>query len=89
MCDCIKNIEDKTLETLRENNEGIFEKANGLLCVHFPIVKNKFLDRKTYNDYEFSFTPIKKDGTPGKPKKKTIAIAHTYCPFCGEKHKND
>lgn len=89
MCDCIKTIEDKTIKALRENNEGRFEKARGLLGILFPIVKNKFLDRQTYNEYEFIFSPIKKDGTLGKPKKKTVNIAHTFCPFCGEKYQND
>lgn len=88
MCDCIKKIEHGTIKTLKENNDGEFEKARGLLCVQIPIVNNRFLNMRTYNDYEFYFTPVKKDGTTGKPKKKTIAIAHTYCPFCGKKHSN-
>lgn len=89
MCNCIKTIEEKTLETLRENNEGQFDKAEGLCCTQFPIVKGQFLDRQTYNEYQFLFSPIRKDGTVGKVKKRTVNISHTYCPFCGEKYKND
>jgi hypothetical protein len=88
MCDCIKEIENKAFDKVKEQKEGEFSK--GILTpIHFPIVKNKFMDRQTYSEYEFTLAPKKKDGTIGKPKKQTVSIMHQYCPFCGKKYKKD
>lgn len=87
MCDCIKTIESKTLEMVKEQKEGEFAKG-GITPSSFVIVDNKFNPRRTHSEYEFTFAPKKKDGTIGKPKKQTVNIIHSYCPFCGEKHAN-
>lgn len=88
MCDCINQIESKTLDAVKEQREGEYSDGK-LLNVCFLIVKNKFTNRRTYSEFQLVFAPKKKDGTIGKEKKQTVDIQHTYCPFCGEKHKND
>jgi len=85
MCDCIKTIEDKTFEAIRDQKEGVFKKGD-LIPSSFPIVKNRFKDRQTHSEYEFTFAPKKKDGTIGKYKKQTVNIMHQYCPFCDKKY---
>jgi hypothetical protein len=86
MCNCLKDIESKTFEMVKEQKEGEFTKGN-ITPSSFLIIKNKFSNRATHSEYEFTFAPKKKDGTTGKPKKQTVNITHSYCPFCGEKHK--
>lgn len=88
MCDCLKNIEAKTMEVVKEQKDGEFSDGR-MLNTHFPIVNNAFKDRITYNEFQFQFAPRKKDGTIGVPKKQTVSISHSYCPFCGEKHSKD
>lgn len=88
MCDCIKKIEEKSFETVKNQKEGEFEKGN-LIPSSFMIVKNKFTNRQTHSEYQFTFAPRKKNGTIGMPKKQTVNIIHQYCPFCGEKHQTD
>jgi hypothetical protein len=85
MCDCIKTIESKTLDEVRKQKEGEYE-GGKLVNVCFLIVKNKFTNRRTYQEFEFQFAPMKKDGTIGKEKRQTVNINHSYCPFCGEKY---
>lgn len=86
MCNCIKEIEQKTFETVKEQKEGEFSKGN-ITPSSFPIIDNKFKDRRTHSEYEFVFAPKKKDNTVGKPKKQSVNILHAFCPFCGEKHE--
>lgn len=75
------------METVKDQKQGEF--SNGkLLQTHFPIVKNRIINRITYSEFQFSFAPKKKDGTIGKPKIQIVNISHTYCPFCGEKHES-
>lgn len=88
MCNCIKEIEDKSFEAVKTQKEGEFTKGN-LIPTSFPIVANQFKNRRTHSEYGFTFAQKKKDGTIGKPKKQTVNIMHQYCPFCGEKHEND
>lgn len=88
MCNCIKEIEAKTLDAVKEQKEGEYSEGK-LLNVCFILVKNKFTNRRTYNEYQFLFAPKKKDGTIGKEKKQTVNITHQYCPFCGEKYDSE
>ena len=85
MCDCLKTIEDKTLEALKELEQG--EVTGGkLIHSHFPLVENTIKARITYSEFRYSLSRKKKDGTFEKAKNKTASISHSYCPFCGEKH---
>ena len=88
MCNCITEIEKKTFLLVQEQKEGEYEKGH-LTPAGFQIKKNSISARTTTSEYEFTFAPKKKDGTIGKPKKQTVTIVHSFCPFCGEKHNND
>lgn len=88
MCDCIKTIETKTFLMVQEGKEGEFTKGN-ITTSSYPIIDNQFKDRRTHSEYEFTFAPKKKNGTIGKPNRKTVNVMHSYCPFCGEKHSKD
>lgn len=88
MRDCVKIIETKTMEVVKEQKEGEFT-GGRMLNTHFPIVNNTFKGRITYNEFQFSFAPKKKDGTIGKVRKQIVSLSHSFCPFCGEKHNND
>lgn len=61
MCDCIKKIETKTFEMVKEQKEGEFTKGN-VTPRSFTIINNKFGPRRTNSEYEFTFAPKKKDG---------------------------
>lgn len=88
MCDCIKTLETKTLEMVKEQKDGEFTKGK-ITPSCYPVIDNQFKDRITHSEYEFMFAPKKKDSTIGMPKKQTVSIMHSYCPFCGEKHSKD
>lgn len=88
MCNCIKEIEEKTFQVIQYQNDGEFTKGN-INPSSFPIVNNQFKNRQTHSEYEFTFAPKKKDGSIGKSKKKTVNIMHSYCPFCGEKYQRN
>lgn len=85
MCNCITEIEKMAFDKVKQQNEGEFTKG-ALIQTGFQIRNNKITDRTTISEYEFTFAPKKKDGTIGKPKKQTVNIVHSYCPFCGEKY---
>lgn len=87
MCNCIKEIEKKSFEVVKEQKKGIFSDGK-LLQTHFPISKNQVKDRITYSEFSFYFAPEKKSGSIGKSKRQTVHVSHVYCPFCGEKHNN-
>jgi hypothetical protein len=86
MCNCIINVEEKLIERVKETNQGEIE-GGKILQSHFHFTENGFGPRTTYSEFQFTLSPLKKDGTIGKPKKQTVNISHTYCPFCGKKHK--
>lgn len=88
MCDCIKSITDATMIMAVDRNEGGVLHGE-ILGTHWPIINNIIKPRQTLSVFQYAFVPIKKDGIEGKQKKKTINIAHIYCPFCGKKHNND
>lgn len=89
MCNCIKNIEEKTIDWLRENEKGDIS-VGKLMHTQFPLIKRHrsltIQDRVTYSDFQYKHAPIKKDGSFGKSITRTATIAHSFCPFCGEKY---
>lgn len=60
--------------------EGIF--------THMGLSFGKNSKWRTYQEFEYEFTPIKKNGESGKQIKKRVSMYHTYCPFCGKKYPN-
>lgn len=88
MCDCIEKVTDEmTSHVVGLNEGGILD--GYLVQKQWPVSNGNVKPSTTFTDYEYQVVPVKKDGTEGKPKTKRIRVSHSYCPFCGEKHKND
>lgn len=86
MCDCLEKAKDKILEHVRKQNDKTGKIDNGDF-------KNKGLSLngggwKTYQPFEYEMQNIKKDGSMGAIRKHTVDMYHTFCPFCGKKHKD-
>jgi hypothetical protein len=88
-CNCLSSegdIAQKILEHLKEQNPDATIENGTFLNTGFsfdPGHEGQF----SYSPFEYLLTPVKKDGTQGKPVRKTISMYHTYCPFCGRKYK--
>jgi len=82
MCDCINKTELAILDKMKLDNkyavvgEGQFS--------HKGMSFSGNGGWRTYQEFEYEFTPIKKNGEPGRQIKKRVSMYHTYCPFCGE-----
>ena len=80
MCECVKELEKKTLDYLRGEGRS-FKKPvvkTRLKDVSFPVIKNTLVMR-TSSDLEIELE--------GQKKKPTKAIIHSFCPFCGVKYE--
>lgn len=88
MCNCIKEVEKKVLDSLKEKNPDNtyteVETFNGLGFQRksWAFEKNQML---LTHEMKFASTFIKVNGEQSKPRKETISITQTYCCFCGEK----
>lgn len=79
MCNCINEIEEKALSHLREKKQ--FKKPVNTARLHgvtFPLIGDTLISR-TCN--------MLKVELEGQKKQPEIIIAHSYCPFCGEKYE--
>lgn len=80
MCECVKDIEAKVLESLtttaryKKPVQGV-----SLTGVGFPIVGGKMLMR-TCSDIAVTLD--------GQKKVEKMAMFHTFCPFCGTKYES-
>lgn len=87
-CNCIKEVEQKTIAHLKERypdktyNEELngFE-GTGLLNQALSMGENG--GYKLYHQFAIEVTFTKVNGTQSKPKKETVNIYQTFCPFCG------
>lgn len=81
MCDCVKEIEAKAMESFattpryKKPVQGVSLKGVG-----FPIVGGKMLMR-TCSDIEVTLD--------GQKKVERMTMFHTYCPYCGTKYESD
>lgn len=89
MCNCInciKEAKQRTIEFLvnEQKDKSIInqEKCN---FSHITLSLGDNIRWRTYQEFHYRIAPIKKDGSIGKEKEKTISIYHSFCPFCGEK----
>lgn len=94
MCDCINRLENKVLDSLKEekenynyNNIGVYS-GNGFENKTTPFIENKIGEPILTFPMSFTYTFIKKNGDKSNERKSKILISCTYCPFCGEKIKN-
>lgn len=88
MCDCLTKATDSAMEVAISRNEGGIIKRD-LIQVGWPIKNGATGPQTTFTEFEYTFVPMKKDGSLAKPKKKIINLFHSFCPFCGEKHNNN
>jgi len=84
MCNCIEKTETAVIDKMKKDNEGKAIIGDGSYQ-HMGMSFANGGGWKTYQEFEYEFTPIKKDGTNGRQIKKRVSIYHSYCPFCGEK----
>lgn len=89
-CNCIKEVEQKTLKHLIEKNpdKTYNEDLNGFEGTGFDNVAISFGENGGYNFYhkfvvESSLKKV--NGEMSKPKKETVNLYPTYCCFCGIK----
>ena len=82
MCKCLIKIEKETLKLLEKKfvGTGKIEQNNGL-DIAFGTTGSR-----TYTNYSYKNTTIKKDGSFGATFKREQMIVHSFCPFCGEKY---
>lgn len=87
MCNCIKDIETKAFEKLKNDKSkfGVVNSAE-FITVGFDLMNGGV---RLYNDITYEMTNKKKDGSVGSTRNYSISVYHTYCPFCGEKQIKD
>jgi hypothetical protein len=93
-CNCVSQVEEKTLNHLKENNTMGFiydDDLNhwnglGLQNVAYNFETGKSM---VYMQFSAMYTFKKTNGELSKPKKHTINLFPNYCPFCGEKLTED
>lgn len=93
MCQCLKESENKLFAHLKE------QISKDAKVKSFDESESHYLNKglvftgdggwKLYMEYQIAYIPVKKDGSDGVPKKKTVNIFPTFCPFCGVKMKED
>lgn len=85
MCDCISKLKNTIIEKIKTDKYGIGIIERGDFKNYgISFGKKSFI--RTYNEFEYIMTNIKKDGSTGATKKHSVSIYHIFCPFCGEKH---
>lgn len=90
MCNCIKETEQKIIGNLKErfpektfNEELNRFQGTGMQNVALSFGENG--GHKTYSEFKIESSFEKVNGTQSRPKKETVNIYHSYCPFCGIK----
>lgn len=81
MCNCIKEVSEVGMKNLQDKFPTDRIDHGQMLCVSFVFGETTHM--ATYNDLQYQHTPRKKDGTLGKPRNKTVALLHIFCPYCG------
>lgn len=85
MCNCRSDIETQIAEraVLAYNTPDISDHVAKMECIGI-VFSNEGKSRiSTHNEVKISF--MKK----GKTVNKKMIIAHTFCPFCGEKYEKE
>lgn len=85
-CNCLEKSEKLIQEKLTEKNTA---KDSSYKIVNGKWERQSFYPvTRLYSDYIIESTYQKKDGSASKPKKQSIAILYSYCPFCGIEYPN-
>lgn len=87
MCECFENSIERVRNHLQENGkipDGVDDFEIDWQGRSFILSAGEYAP--TNPKIEYSFTPIKKDGSKAKNKKKSdITLVASHCCFCGEK----
>ncbi|WP_324671070.1 hypothetical protein [Hymenobacter sp. GOD-10R] len=76
-----------TLEQLQElNKDKAVISTGSISTIGFTKVGNT-LTAVGVHEFDYTYFPLKKDGTQGKVKSGNLSIVHTFCPFCGAKYE--
>ena len=76
MCNCIKEIEVRVLNHLRNKNE--YKKPiESVRMEGMGFLMGDSISMNTKTNFIITLT--------GQKKKHTVPVFHSYCPFCGEK----
>lgn len=76
MCDCVKELEEKIKDHVTKNK--IYKKPVKQVRMKDEIYSlTEGLSTKTVSNFEIELE--------GQKKKQMMPVAHSYCPFCGEK----
>lgn len=86
-CNCRKDIEEKLTERFKASTPDARDHKVILDGYGFGIVNNTMVMQPYFSYTAFSYVQLKKGGE--KPKKVTGNMIFTYCPFCGEKAKDE
>lgn len=87
MCKCVDELSAKVIEMKKEENKDVAIIGEGNFA-HMGLSMSGKGGWRTYQEFEYEFTPIKKNGTQGRQFKKRVSVYHSYCPFCGKKIDN-
>lgn len=88
MCDCVKEIEKKSEQSIQEQTpKALISKVE---FVDRSFVFDKKVPRlATHSTVEYRHQFTKANGELSKPRTKKVMLLHSFCPFCGEKYEKD
>jgi hypothetical protein len=81
-CDCISKVAEKIKTKIaadKAKSENGYKLLGGEWEHHSWHPNNRL-----YSNYVIESTFQKKDGSASRPKKDSISIFYSYCPFCGK-----
>lgn len=90
MCNCIKEIEKKIIENLKETNptKTYNEELNrfeGTGFQNIALGMGANGGYKLYHEFKIESSFTKVNGDQSNPKKEAISIYPSFCAFCGVK----
>jgi hypothetical protein len=85
MCNCIKEIPVKVLETLQKNKPESQISDVDFANQAFGFLDGGFTSSKVYLPIQYSISFRKKNGEMSKMQRKEVSMFASFCPFCGEK----
>ncbi len=83
-CDCIPKLAENIKEKIKKDKS---ERVKGFNLIKGNWEHYSFYPKtRLYSDFIIESTFEKKDGSTSKPKKDSVSIFYSYCPFCGKRY---
>lgn len=87
-CNCIEEAEQNALKHLKEsypdkNFSEELNRFNGTGMQNTLLSFGEDGGYRTYNEFKVESSFTKVNGTQSRPKKESVNIIHSFCPFCG------